>query len=109
MVAVWAIEPALDLAGVNPGVLHEVRPYMTVRNWWPAPRLIFFALRRDLQSIDGVRPIMIPLIAANLVNIAGTWIFVFGDLGAPALGAVGSGWATFASRMFMFLSLAVVV
>jgi MATE family multidrug resistance protein len=109
MISVWAIQPVLSWAGVNPGVLQSVRPYMNVLNWGAPPLLIFFALRRYLQSIDVVGPIMITLVAANLVNIAGNWIFVFGNLGAPALGAVGSGWATFASRIFMVVTLAVVV
>lgn len=109
MVSVWAIQPVLSFAGVNPAVLESVRPYMNVLNWGAPPLLIFFALRRYLQSMNIVRPIMITLVAANLVNILGNWVFVFGNLGAPALGAVGSGWATFASRVFMVTSLAFVV
>ena len=108
MLTVWAVQPFLAIAGVRPAVLETVRPYMNVLNLGAPPLVIFFALRRYLQSIHVVRPVMFTLIAANLVNIAGNWIFVFGNLGAPALGAIGSGWATFCSRVFMVVSLAVV-
>jgi MATE family multidrug resistance protein len=108
MLIVWAVQPFLAIAGVRPAVLETVRPYMNVLNLGAPPLVIFFALRRYLQSIHVVRPVMFTLIAANLVNIAGNWIFVFGNLGAPALGAIGSGWATFCSRVFMVVSLAVV-
>jgi MATE family multidrug resistance protein len=48
---------------------------------------------------------MMVLITANLVNVAANWILVFGHLGAPALGVVGAGWATFISRLYMSGSL----
>ena len=41
-----------------------------------------------------VRPIMIALVAANVVNVVVNWILIYGHLGAPALGVRGSAWAT---------------
>ena len=37
-------------------------------------------------------------LAANLLNLALNWVLVFGHLGVPALGAIGSSWATTLSR-----------
>jgi MATE family multidrug resistance protein len=56
-----------------------------------------------------VRPIMIALITANLINAAGNWVLIHGNLGMPALGVVGSAWATTAARVYMaaFLYLAI--
>jgi MATE family multidrug resistance protein len=48
-----------------------------------------------------MRPTMVISITANLINVLGNWIFIFGNLGFPALGLDGAGWATFFSRMFM--------
>jgi MATE family multidrug resistance protein len=109
MGAVWLLVPALVMLGINPSVLRDTAPYIRALNWSAPPLLLFFALRRYLQSIGVVRPIMITLIAANLVNIAGNWIFVFGNLGAPRMGAEGSGWSTCVSRIFMLAALAYVV
>ena len=46
--------------------------------------------------------------AANVVNVFFNWILIYGNLGAPQLGAVGSGWATSLSRWFMMLMLMLV-
>ena len=45
--------------------------------------------------------IMFALVTANLVNLAGNWILVYGHFGARAMGAEGSGWATCISRVYM--------
>jgi MATE family multidrug resistance protein len=71
--------------------------------------LIYFALRRYLQALHIARPVMITLLTANLVNLAGNWVLVLGHLGAPRLGAEGSGWATCFSRIYMAAALAYVL
>jgi MATE family multidrug resistance protein len=52
---------------------------------------------------------MIALVTANLINAAGNWVLIYGNLGMPALGVVGSAWATSAARVYMaaFLYLAI--
>jgi MATE family multidrug resistance protein len=50
-------------------------------------------------------PIMFALVTANLVNVAGNWILVYGHFGARAMGAEGSGWATCISRIYMVVIL----
>ena len=101
--------PMLGKFGIDPGVLRDTQPYMRALNWSAGPLLLFFGFRRYLQSINVVRPIMITLVSANLVNLAGNWIFVFGNLGAPKLGAVGAGWATCVSRVYMMALLGIVI
>ena len=95
--------------GVDPSVIADVEPYLRVLNWSAPPLLVYFAFRRYLQSCHIARPVMITLITANVVNLAVNWILVFGNLGAPRLGAVGAGWATFLSRIYMMAALGVVI
>jgi MATE family multidrug resistance protein len=109
MLSVLGVASILGLFGVNPAVLRQVAPYMRTLNWSTPPLLLFFCLRRYLQSIGQPRPVMIAMAAANLLNIAGNWIFVFGSLGAPRLGAVGSAWSTVMARSLMAAMLALVV
>lgn len=68
----------------------------------------FVVLRQSLQAMTRVRPIIVAVVAANVVNVALNWVLVFGHLGVPALGAEGSAWATSLSRWFMLLMLAAV-
>ncbi len=109
MGAVWLFVPAFAMLGIDHDVLRDTAPYIRALNWSAPPLLLFFGLRRYLQSIGVVRPILVTLITANLVNVAGNWIFVFGNLGAPRLGAEGSGWSTCASRVYMLAALVVVI
>jgi multidrug resistance protein, MATE family len=106
---VWAFVPALAMFGINQNVLRDTTPYLRALNWSAPPLLLFFCFRRYLQSIGVVRPILMTLIAANLVNLAGNWIFVFGNLGAPRMGAEGSGWSTCISRVCMMAALGWVI
>jgi MATE family multidrug resistance protein len=68
----------------------------------------FLVLRQSLQAMGKIRPLLWTVITANVVNVILNWIFVYGPLGVPGLGAVGSGWATSFSRWFMMLMVIVV-
>lgn len=106
---VWLCVPFLRSFGINPAVLREAIPYLKALMWGMLPLLLYFAFRGYLQGINLAKPVMFALITANLVNIAGNWILIFGHLGAPAMGAVGSGWSTCISRMYMALALLVYI
>lgn len=72
-----------------------------IAGMWPFYGFIVF--RQVLQAVGRVAPIVWTIVLANLLNVFANWVLVYGNLGAPALGAVGSGWATAISRWFMCL------
>ena len=98
---VLALVAGLDAWRMNPEVVVLTRPYLGAVAWSLPPLLIYFALRRYLQSVGIVRPIMLTLIAANLLNVAANWTLIYGRFGAPALGVSGAAWATVLSRVVM--------
>jgi MATE family multidrug resistance protein len=100
----WMI-PWLSVWGIQPVVLDQAIPYLKVVTWSLLPLLLYACLRRYLQGMGMVQPIMFALVSANLINVGANWILIFGHLGAPALGAVGAGWATLLSRVYLFLVL----
>jgi MATE family multidrug resistance protein len=106
---VWAMVLAMARFGINPSVLRDTTPYIRALNWSAPPLMLFFCLRRYLQSIGVVRPILLVLITANLVNAAGNWVFVFGNFGAPRLGAEGAGWSTCVARVYMLAAMILII
>ena len=72
------------------------------------PFYAFVVLRQSLQAMGRVAPILVTVLLANVANVLFNWVLVFGHLGFPAMGAVGSGWATSLSRWCMMLGLLVV-
>ena len=40
------------------------------------PLLLYATFRRYLQGIHVVRPVMVALVSANLVNAAGNWVLI---------------------------------
>ena len=109
MGAVWTVDLLLPRFGIDPVVIRATRPYLHALTWSAPPLMLYFALRRYLQAINLVQPVMWTLVTANLVNLAGNWVLVFGHLGAPRMGAVGSALATCFSRAYMVAILGVVV
>lgn len=95
----------LFMIGLDPAVVPMAVDYLRIANYSVPPLLLFTALRRYLQAINIVNPIMFALFAANVVNALANWIFVFGHWGAPALGAAGAAYATVFSKTFMALAL----
>ena len=101
MALLWGIAASLDSWGLDSGVLRLTRPYLELVAWSVLPLLLYAAFRRYLQAMDAVRPVMIALLLANVMNAAVNWILIFGHFGAPALGVSGAAWATVASRSVM--------
>lgn len=67
--------------------------------------LLFQVLRSFAEGMSLTKPAMVIGFFGLLINIPLNWIFVYGKLGAPALGGVGCGVATLIVYWLMFLML----
>ena len=105
MAITFGLVAAMPLFGLHPNVLALTVPFVTVEAWGSLPLLLYAAFRRYLQALGVVRPVMLTLVAANLVNAAANWVLIYGNLGMPAMGVTGSAWATNLARLFMAVSL----
>ncbi len=101
MLVNWAMIAALPRIGVNPVILPQASAYIRILNWGTLPLMLYFALRRYLQAIGLVQPVMFALVSSNAINLFGNWVLIYGHLGFPAMGTDGSAWATFAARLYM--------
>ena len=97
----WLVYLSLRWWGLHPQIHDLVAQYVPVIALGAIPLLLYAAFRRYLQGMHIVRPIMFALISANVVNAAGNWLLIYGNLGMPALGVAGSAWATTAARVYM--------
>jgi multidrug resistance protein, MATE family len=92
---------ALEPLGIEAETAREARRFLFSRLPNVTPFLLFAAARSYLQSAGGARTVVVSTIAANVANVIGNVLLVFGDgglrslglpgLGLPALGVVGSG------------------
>jgi MATE family multidrug resistance protein len=73
------------------------------------PVMIFQTYRQFSEGLAIMKPAMVVTLLANLVNAFMNWVFIFGNLGAPAMGLSGAGWATFTTRTIMALTLALYI
>lgn len=104
MTAVWF---NVDKMGQPESLLPLIRPYFLLH----LASLIFVMLFNSFkQFADGITDTKTPMyimIAANLLNIIGNYILIYGKLGLPAMGVVGAGISTLFSRVIMFVAFAI--
>lgn len=98
-------EPLLKLLHQQPEVVPDAARYAMVQTLGILPFYLFIVFRQTLQAMHRAAPVVAVIIFANLANAGLNWMFVYGHLGFPAGGAVGSSWATAASRWIMALGL----
>jgi len=91
----------LGRAGIHPDVIVLLQPYLYALLWSVPPLLAYTVFRRYLQAMNAVRPVMVTLVTANVINAVGNWVLVYGHWGSPALGVVGSAYATLAARIYL--------
>ena len=100
--ALWLFtEPILVAFGQAPDVARLAHRYVAVQIPALPFFMVFVSLKQYLQARGIVRPEMWIALGANVVHAALNWVFVFGHLGAPRLGAVGAGVSTAISELLM--------
>ncbi len=76
-------------------------PYYRYLAWSSIPLMLFFSFRQFLEGVGNTRVEMVITIFCNVMNVILNWIFIYGNLGFPEMGAAGAGLATLISRAMM--------
>lgn len=95
----------LVLTRQQPEIIPDTTAYVRISIPSVLPFLVFIVFRQTLQALHRVAPIVWTIVGANLSNAGLNWVFVYGHLGSPALGAAGSALATLVSRWLMAIAL----
>jgi MATE family multidrug resistance protein len=99
--ALLTVRPVLELVGQPAEVIPDAAGYVYRNALSVWPFYVFVVLRQTLQAHHRVLPIGITVIVANIVNAALNYAWIFGHFGFPAMGVLGSAWATTLSRWVM--------
>jgi multidrug resistance protein, MATE family len=101
--------------GVDAEIAADARRYVWARLPGLLPFLFFVACRSYLQALHITRPIVIASVLANVLNVIGNSLLIFGDgalhyvglpgVGLPALGVVGAAISTSIAQLAMLLVL----
>jgi putative MATE family efflux protein len=92
-------EPIVGLFGLEPAVARISVDYLHVTIGTIAALIVQLIGGGVLRGAGDSRTPMLITLLANLVNVALSYGLIYGHFGLPALGAVGSAWATFTSRL----------
>jgi MATE family multidrug resistance protein len=104
-----AVVPGVSAVGTNPRVLAHFIPYLKALMWSVLPLLLYSSFRHYLQAVNVVKPVTYCLLGANVVNVVGNWVLMYGHWGVRPMGLAGSGWSTTIARLFMALTLLAVI
>lgn len=90
-------EAILRMMGLREGLLAEGTAYLRITGAFSFFQALGFTFSSSLRSVDRVRSPMVATAVANVVNVIGNYLLIYGRCGCPALGVVGAAWATAAS------------
>jgi len=74
--------------------------YIRLTSWTLLPIAISFAAGSSFREIARPKVPLVISAMATLVNTAGNWILIYGNLGAPRLEVSGAAYATIIARVF---------
>ena len=107
-VPVLFAEPFFVWLGQPPEVVPDASAYARIATLGFPGFLVFVAARTVLQAMHRLAPLLWVIFWTNLLNVALDWMLIYGNLGFPPMGAVGSAWGTTVARTVMGLAILVV-
>jgi MATE family multidrug resistance protein len=106
---------ALPLIGA-PELTEDARSFLLVRTTSLLPFLLFFVFRAYLQAYSRTRPLLVAMVAANVLNLGGDILLVFGGHDLPvwtgplrAIPALHVAGAALATTLCTILEVAIVL
>ncbi len=99
MLAVWGIQPFLWMFRQEPAVVAAVPRYFLIVAASMIPALGAMAVKSHADAMNLPWTPLWILLGGGALNVALNWVFIYGHLGAPALGLDGAAVATLIARL----------
>lgn len=90
-------------------LLPLIRPYFLLALAGILPVALFNLLAQCSYGMNNTKVPMWIILAANLVNVSGNWLLIYGNWGFPELGLTGAGISTLFSRVLCVVAMAVFI
>ena len=91
----------MPIIGITEEIIPIADEYMKAVSWGIFPLLIFAGIRNFSEGLSVTKPAMYIMAASIIVNIFANYVLMYGKLGFPAMGAVGTGYATSVVQVFI--------
>lgn len=90
----------LDLLGQPAELMPLIRPYYVLYLCGLLPMTLYNIWAQCSYGMRGTQMPMWIILGANLLNVCGNYLLIYGKFGCPELGLFGAGLATLAARVF---------
>lgn len=84
----------MNLVGVTPDIIPISQGYLKGISWGILPLFVYSGIRYFSEGLSVTKPAMYIAAVSLFLNIGANYIFMYGKLGLPAMGGIGSGYAT---------------
>lgn len=105
VVGLFALGSQLHRFGQPAEVVAEVGPYYLLLAASLLPSFLFQAFKQYSEALGHPWAPMTILLGCVGLNVFLNWVLIYGNLGFPALGLAGAGWATLVARILAALIL----
>jgi MATE family multidrug resistance protein len=107
MLLIFGAEPLLRAIGHAPELAAGGGAVARVYAPGALFQILFGAASFYLEGTGRMKPGLVAMLVANLINLALSWLLIWGELGAPELGATGAALAATIARLVMVAGLLV--
>src|SRR4051794_28780099 len=108
-ILLWNTEGLLAAMGEDRRLAAEAGIYVHALQWSILPFYGYIVLRSFITALERPGWALLIGFAAVVFNALANWALVFGQLGFPELGIMGSGLATFLSTLLMFFGMVLLI
>ncbi|PXY03067.1 MATE family efflux transporter [Marinifilum breve] len=90
--------------GQPESILQASQDYLAILMISVIPMMIFYGFKQFAEGVGDTKTAMKIMLWANLINIVGNYMFMYGKMGLPELGLIGAGIGTLMARIFMAIA-----
>lgn len=94
LIGFFVVSPILKGMNLEANVMRIAKQYLIALSFGIIPLFIYTVLRNFIDALGQTRTSMLVTILGLPINVALNYVLIFGKLGFPHLGGVGSGYAT---------------